>query len=167
MAAKKAGNGEIQEKIKTNEEGVQATMNNKAVKFRDFLDENKINVFNIEALADELHTAVFRSRIEAKGQILPMAVIIDDSVFTIIRTQIVSGVPTDKQDKLVIFLNALNEKYKIFKYYLRADGIVFLDVCIPFVEETFDSKMLQLMLSVLVKHLEETYGDIMNEIWSK
>ena len=39
-------------KLETNEEGVQATMNNKAVKFRDFLDENKINVFNIEALAD-------------------------------------------------------------------------------------------------------------------
>ena len=144
-----------------------AVMNTKAEAFNEFLEENQIQVFSKEVLTDDLNTVVFRSRIETKGQIIPMAVIIDDSVFTIIRTQIASGVSIDKKDKLIAFFNMLNEKYKIFKYYLRQDGIVFLDVTLPFVNETFDSKMVQLMLSVLVKHLDETYEDIMSQLWSK
>ncbi len=142
-------------------------MNEKAEKFGKFLEENKINVFSKEVLTDDFKTVVFRSRIETKGQILPMAVIIDDSVFTIIRTQIIAGVNIKKQEKLVYFLNMLNEKFKIFKYYLRPDGIVFLDICLPFVNETFDSKMIQLMLNVLVQHLDETYADIMDQVWAK
>lgn len=142
-------------------------MNEKAEKFGKFLEENKINVFSKEVLTDDFKTVVFRSRIETKGQILPMAVIIDESVFTIIRTQIIAGVNIKKQEKLVYFLNMLNEKFKIFKYYLRPDGIVFLDICLPFVNETFDSKMIQLMLNVLVQHLDETYADIMDQVWGK
>ncbi len=34
-------------------------------------------------------------------------------------------------------------------------------------EETFDSKMIQLMLSVLVQHLEEVYEDFMECVWSR
>lgn len=141
--------------------------NEKADKFLKFLAENKINVFSSESLSDELKTVVFRSRIETNGQILPMAVIIDNSVFTIIRTQVASGLSIEKQDKVIVYLNALNEKYKIFKYYLRPDGIIFVDVCIPFVNETFDSNMIQLMLSVLVQNLEETFTELMSLIWGK
>lgn len=141
--------------------------NEKADKFLKFLEENKINVFSSESLSDELKTVVFRSRVETNGQILPMAVIIDNSVFTIIRTQIASGLSVEKQDKIIVYLNALNEKYKIFKYYLRPDGIIFVDICIPFVNETFDSNMIQLMLSVLVQNLEETFTELMNLIWGK
>ena len=65
--------------------------NAKALKFQEFLADNNINVFSTESLDDEFQTVIFRSRIETKGQILPMAVLIDTSVFTIIRTQLVMG----------------------------------------------------------------------------
>ncbi|MDY3296674.1 YbjN domain-containing protein [Selenomonas sp.] len=141
--------------------------NTKALDFQSFLVDNNINVFSTETLEDDYQTVIFRSRIETKGQILPTAVLIDTSIFTILRTQIVTGVAMEKRDRIVKYLNGLNAQYKIFKYYLREDGSIYLDICLPFVDETFDSKMIQLMLSVLVQHLEATYDDLMAEIWKK
>ena len=141
--------------------------NAKAVKFQEFLIENNINVFGTESLYDEYNTVIFRSRIEAAGQILPMAIFIDTSVFTIIRVQVVTGIVKDKAEKIQSYLNNMNAKYKIFKYYLRDDGVVYLDICLPFVDETFDCEMVRLMLSVLVQHLEAVYAEFMAEVWAK
>ena len=141
--------------------------NEKALKFQEFLMENNIDVFSTESVEDDYSTVIFRSRIEAKGQILPMAILIDTSIFTVIRTQIITGIPDDKRSALKEYLNELNAQYKIFKYYLREDGTIYLDICLPFVDETFDSKMIQLMLSVLVQHLEEADEDIMAQVWHK
>ena len=141
--------------------------NTKALDFQEFLVDNNTNVFSTESLEDEYQTVMFRSRIEAKGQILPMAILIDTSLFTIIRTQIVTGITADKRPRLEHYLNELNAQYKIFKYYLRDDGVIYLDICLPYVDETFDSKMIQLMLSILVQHLEASYDDLMAEVWKK
>ena len=141
--------------------------NAKALQFQEFLIENDISVFSTETLDDEYQTVVFRSRVETKGQILPMAIFIDTSVFTLIRTQIVSGIAADKRDRVAEYINDLNIKYKIFKYYLRPDGLVYLDICLPFVDATFDCKMIQLMLSVLVQHLDSVYEDFMRVVWSR
>ena len=141
--------------------------NTKALDFQEFLVDNNINVFSTESLEDEYQTVMFRSRIEAKGQILPMAILIDTSLFTIIRTQIVTGITADKRPRLEHYLNELNAQYKIFKYYLRDDGVIYLDICLPYVDETFDSKMIQLMLSILVQHLEASYDYLMAEVWKK
>ena len=129
--------------------------------------ENNINVFSTESIDDEYSTVIFRSRIETRGQILPMAILIDTSIFTVIRTQIITGLTEDKQPRIKEYLNMLNTQYKIFKYYLKDDGTVYLDVCLPFVDETFDSKMIQLMLSVLVQHLEAVYENFMAQVWMK
>jgi hypothetical protein len=141
--------------------------NTKAVKFQTFLMENNINAFSTESLEDPFNTVVFRSRIETKGQILPMAIFIDTSVFVIIRTQIVTGIANEKINKIQAYLNRLNTQYKIFKYYLREDGVVYLDICLPFVDEAFDSSMIQLMLRVLIQHLDAVYADFMAEVWTK
>jgi len=141
--------------------------NEKALAFQEFLMEHNIDVFSTETLEDDYNTVIFRSRIETSGQILPMAIFIDTSIFTVIRTQIVTGVPKEHWPRLKSYLNGLNGKYKVFKYYLREDGTIYLDICLPYVDETFDSKMIQLMLSVLVQHLEAAYPDIMAEVWKK
>ena len=150
---------------KAGRKGVES--NEKALLFQEFLMDSNINVFSTESVDDEYSTVIFRSRIEAKGQILPMAVLIDTSVFTVIRTQIITGLSADRQLRIKEYLNELNMKFKIFKYYLKDDGTVYLDICLPFVDETFDSKMIQLMLSVLVQHLEAVYEDFMAHVWAK
>ena len=147
------------------QQGVAANV--KALDFQEFLMENNISVFSTETLEDEYNTVIFRSRIETHGQILPMAIIIDMSIFTVIRTQIVTGVDRARWPQLKDYLNSLNRRFKIFKYYLRDDGTIMLDVCLPYVDESFDSKMIQLMLSVIVQHLEAVYQDIMAEVWGK
>ena len=150
---------------KAGQKGVES--NEKALTFQEFLMENNINVFSTESIDDEYSTVIFRSRIETRGQILPMAILIDTSIFTVIRTQIITGLTEDKQLRIKEYLNLLNMQYKIFKYYLKDDGTVYLDVCLPFADETFDSKMVQLMLSVLVQHLDAVYEEIMAQVWSK
>ncbi len=147
------------------QQGVAANV--KALDFQEFLMQNNISVFSTETLEDEYNTVIFRSRIETHGQILPMAIIIDMSIFTVIRTQIVTGVDRARWPQLKDYLNSLNRRFKIFKYYLRDDGTIILDVCLPYVDESFDSKMIQLMLSVIVQHLEAVYQDIMAEVWGK
>ena len=139
----------------------------KAEKFQAFLKENDINFFDSQALADEFHTTIFRSRIEAKGQIMPMAIFIDDSIFTIIRTQVATGINAKNVERIKSYLNTLNAEYKIFKYYLREDGNIYLDICVPFVDETFDSRMIQTLLPILVQQLETVYEDLMAVVWAK
>ena len=155
------------EKLIEKKEAAAAEGATKAEKFQAFLKDNDINYFESQALSDEFHTTIFRSRIEAKGQILPMAIFIDDSIFTIIRTQVATGINEKNIDSIKSHLNMLNAEYKIFKYYLREDGNIYLDVCIPFVDETFDSRMIQTLLPILVQQLETVYEDLMAVVWAK
>ncbi|WP_371366970.1 hypothetical protein SRRS_11160 [Sporomusa rhizae] len=151
------------QEIATEQAGKQ--MNAKAEKFQKSLEDNNINLFSTELIEDTLKSSVFRSRIEVKGQQLPAVIIIDESIFTIIRTQIVTGIDADKRADLLHCVNEMNEKFKIFKYYLAEDGTLLMDVCIPFVDETFDSNMIHLMVDVLVRHLDETYPRLMQKVW--
>ena len=155
------------EKLIEKKEAAAAEGATKAEKFQAFLKENEINYFESQALSDEFHTTIFRSRIEAKGQIMPMAIFIDDSIFTIIRTQVATGINEKNIDSIKSHLNMLNAEYKIFKYYLREDGNIYLDICVPFVDETFDSRMIQTLLPILVQQLETVYEDLMAVVWAK
>ena len=155
------------EKLIEKKEAAAAEGATKAEKFQAFLKDNDINYFESQALSDEFHTTIFRSRIEAKGQIMPMAIFIDDSIFTIIRTQVATGINEKNIDSIKSHLNMLNAEYKIFKYYLREDGNIYLDICVPFVDETFDSRMIQTLLPILVQQLETVYEDHMAVVWAK
>ena len=155
------------EKLIEKKEAAAAEGATKAEKFQAFLKDNDINYFESQTLSDEFHTTIFRSRIEAKGQIMPMAIFIDDSIFTMIRTQVATGINEKNIDSIKSHLNMLNAEYKIFKYYLREDGNIYLDVCIPFVDETFDSRMIQTLLPILVQQLETVYEDLMAVGWAK
>ena len=155
------------EKLIEKKEAAAAEGATKAEKFQAFLKDNDINYFESQALSDEFHTTIFRSRIEAKGQIMPMAIFIDDSIFTMIRTQVATGINEKNIDSIKSHLNMLNAEYKIFKYYLREDGNIYLDVCIPFVDETFDIRMIQTLLPILVQQLETVYEDLMAVVWAK
>ena len=155
------------EKLIEKKEAAAAEGATKAEKFQAFLKDNDINYFESQALSDEFHTTIFRSRIEAKGQIMPMAIFIDDSIFTMIRTQVATGINEKNIDSIKSHLNMLNAEYKIFKYYLSEDGNIYLDICIPFVDETFDSRMIQTLLPILVQQLETVYEDLMAVVWAK
>ena len=140
----------------------------KAEKFQAFLKENELNFFGEpQSFEDEYHTTRFNSTIEVKGQKMPMAIFIDDTVFTIIRTNVASGINEKNVERIKNYLNALNAEYKVFKYYLREDGSIYLDICVPCVTDTFDGVMMHTLLGILVQHLEVVYEDLMAEVWAK
>ena len=59
---------------------------NKAALMQEYVEKvfNKdVEIFEISDANDELKTKILRSRISAEGQNLPMAIFVDDTIYTI------------------------------------------------------------------------------------
>lgn len=142
-------------------------MNKKAEEFKKFLDERKITCFTFDEIKkDELETVVFRSKIEVEGQNLPTIVIIDDSIYCMLRVLIANKALRDSNEtKLLHEINELNKRYKVFKYYFGDDGGLYLDCCILCEDGKVSGDMIYTILDVIIKHLSEEYKNIMKIIW--
>ena len=61
----------------------------KAEEFKQYLDKNNITAFQMEEIQnDPNNTVVFRTHVSVNGQQLPSALILDNSIFDMIRVQI-------------------------------------------------------------------------------
>ncbi len=142
-------------------------MNAKAEKFKAYYDEHDPKAFTAEEVKDDqMHTVVFRSSIEVKGQRLPLVVLADDSIYFITRV-IIAGqvVNDDNRAKIVDFLNLCNQQYKIFKFYVAQGGEIVLDCCIAATEEQFDPAMINVLIQqVIFPYLNEHFTEIMEKI---
>ncbi|MCH3914205.1 MAG: hypothetical protein LKE29_02750 [Acidaminococcaceae bacterium] len=143
-------------------------MNKKATEFQKYLDEKKIVCFKSEEIAkDTLNTVVFRSLVEAEGQQLPMAVILDSSIYCMIRVRIAPQMPSGAKEADVLKrLNDVNKKFKVFKYYLADDGGLYLDSCLVLTDEKAVGEKVYVILEVLVKHLQDEYKKLMQVLWA-
>ena len=141
--------------------------NLKADAFEKYLKDHGMNFFLKSPVpGDENGTVVFKSNIQAEGQTLPVGIITDNTIYTIIRVQIGQGLIKDSnRDTFNAFLNELNRSYKVFKYVAADDGTVFLDSCLPSTQEHFDPELVRVVLDVIVNHLQEEYKNIMKKAW--
>ena len=107
-------------------------MNKKAEQFKAFLDERKVEAFQMEEVeGNEQHAVVFRSFIGVEGQQLPTVVIADDSVFSIIRVQIApQALNEESAAELMKFINEQNALYKPFKLFFDEPGNLMMDACL-------------------------------------
>lgn len=143
-------------------------MNKKAEKFKKYLDAKKITAFTVEEIEkDELNTVVFRSHLEVGGNQLPAIVILDSSIYGMIRI-LVAPQALRKETELAVLqlINGYNKKYKSFKYYLDDDGALVLDTCVLFKEGEADGDLIYAMFEVIINHLNESYKNIMKTLWS-
>ena len=142
-------------------------MNNKAEQFKAFLEEQKINVFQMEELeGNEQHTVVFRSFLGVEGQQLPTIVIIDDSIFSIIRVQIAPlALKDENAANLLKTVNGQNMMYKPFKLFFDERGNLMLDVCLVADKDKFDGNEVYQLFSVIINYLDENYRNIMKAVW--
>ena len=132
-------------------------VNLKAAKFQKYLDDNKLTFFRRDASNDEA----------VEGQTLPVIIITDSTIYTIIRVQVGAGlVKEDNHVKFGEYLNGLNRSYKVFKYVVAENGAVFLDACLPSTNESFDPEVVRVVLDVIVDHLNQEYKNIMKEVWN-
>ena len=141
-------------------------MNKNAAAFKAYLEEKDIHVFEVEELeGDSQQTAVFRSHITVEGQQLPTAVILDASVFALVRVQISPKALTEaNQLELLKMANEESSAYKPFKLYLNRSGDLMLDVCI-IADEDLKGDTVYTMFSVIISYLEANYRKIMKCIW--
>lgn len=143
-------------------------MNKKAELFQNYLEEKKITCFEMQEIPDDkLNTVVFRSFIEVEGQQLPTLVILDSSIYTMIRVSVANGaLKESNKTALIEAINKINAQYKIFKYYFAEDGALILDAYVLNRPEELDGDMIYTVLDVLVKHLQDEYKHIMKLIWA-
>lgn len=140
----------------------------KAEQFDKFLTDNKITCFAREAADNELHTVVYRAHMEVSGQMLPTMVVTDDSIYTMIQVRVAAAVINDENKKAVLeHINALNGKFKVFKYYISDNGDICLDSCLTDAEESFDPRLVHTVIDVILRHLTEEYPNLMSLVWAK
>ncbi len=141
-------------------------MNKKAEKFQKMCTENNITCFQVEELKDELHTVIFRSFMEIEGLQLPIVVILDDSIYPILRTLVIGkGVNDKNRDDVNRVVSQLNATYKAFKYVVSENGEILLDACMPCTDDTFDPNLVRVMIDVAIKNLNENYRKIVKTVW--
>lgn len=140
-------------------------MNKKAETFKNYLEEKDIKVFEVEELDDEQKTVVFRSSITTDGHQLPTIVILDESIFAMVRVQISPKALTDSnQLELLKLINDESATYKPFKVYLNGDGDLILDVCL-IVDEELKGDTIYTMFSFIIDYLNNNYRKFMKCIW--
>ncbi|CQR74495.1 hypothetical protein SOV_26030 [Sporomusa ovata DSM 2662] len=143
-------------------------MNTKTIKMREFLEVNKIECFELQKMEDEQQTAIFRSRMQVKGQTLPLAILIDTSVYTLLQVQIAPEViKEDKFLQLASFLNEMNNKYRLFKFVVSPDGDLLLNACLTAKDSNFDPALINAILGETLKFLESEYPRIMSKVWDE
>ena len=147
-------------------------MNTKAEVFSKYLEDKEIKAFQVEEIADDAqHTVVYRSHIEVEGQQLPTLVLLDDSVFSMVRVQVAPQALTEENElELQRMASEYNMKFKPFKLYFDQNGALVLDVCLLTPGQK-EEEFAQLgdevygMFDVLIKFLEENYRGWMKKIW--
>ena len=142
-------------------------MNKKAEQFKAFLDERKVEAFQMEEVeGNEQHAVVFRSFIGVEGQQLPTVVIADDSVFSIIRVQIApQALNEESAAELMKFINEQNALYKPFKLFLDEPGNLMMDACLMAENDELKGEIVYQMYNVIINYLNENYRNIMKVVW--
>ncbi|MBO6292136.1 MAG: hypothetical protein J6N51_07765 [Selenomonas sp.] len=141
-------------------------MNKKAEAFKKYLEEKDIKSFEVEELeGDEQKTAVFRSYITTEGQQLPTLVILDESIFALLRVQIAPrALAEENQLELLKKVNEETSAYKPFKLYLNKDGDLMLEVCLV-IEEELKGDSIYAMFALIIDYLNDNYRKFMKCIW--
>lgn len=143
-------------------------MNQKAEKFQQYLDQREEKAFTPEEIQDDsFHTVVFRSFAEVQGNRLPLMIVLDDSIYGIVRLLVAPKARHDENEtKLLQKMNEYNRQYKCFKYYFDEEGNLLLDTCILFKDdEAVDGELIYAVLNVMLQHLNENYKSLMQVIW--
>ena len=139
----------------------------KAEEFKQYLDKNNITVFQMEEIPNDANsTVVFRTHVTVNGQQLPTALILDNSIFAMIRVQVSpQALTAENESALAKMLISENAKYKPFKFYCNENGDLILDVCIINRDTAFSAEEVFLMYNLIINYLNESYRTIMKAIW--
>ncbi len=136
--------------------------NQKAEKFTAYCKENDIDFFKRFDTRNDDDTVMFQSGVQIDTYTIPFFVIMDDSIFTVIRAQLAWGLINDEnRDAVNAFINSVNRSSKLFKYITSDEGNVLLDIDYISTPEFFDMDTLRDLMDALVLHLKEEYRNLL------
>ena len=146
----------------------QSVAEKKADAFQAYLEAEQISGVKMHKVEDEAHAHVFRSNLPVQRQSLPFMILVDDSVYTVIQLEVAAQIVTaEKKEKAAVYLNALNDEYRMLKYSSDTAGNVLLTCSIPSGVDQFDPALIAALLNQIQEHLNEVYPDLMAKLWSK
>ena len=157
-------------------------MNTKAEKLKQYLAENNITYFKVEenSIAEDtansesenlnsqsIAKTLFHTYIKIFGQKLPTVVIVDDSIYTLIRVQVIPDITYTKNNtEFIKCVNEMNINYKAVKYYLGTDNALYLDMYISSLNDELDGNLVISMINAMNVHLTKEYPNWMKLLWS-
>ena len=157
-------------------------MNTKAEKLKQYLAENNITYFKVEenSIAEDtansesenlnsqsIAKTLFHTYIKIFGQKLPTVVIVDDSIYTLIRVQVIPDITYTKNNtEFIKCVNEININYKAVKYYLGTDNALYLDMYISSLNDELDGNLVISMINAMNVHLTKEYPNWMKLLWS-
>ncbi|MBS4914294.1 MAG: hypothetical protein KHZ77_09200 [Veillonella sp.] len=131
--------------------------NRKQIKFDAFLKEEEISCFDVKAIEDESSTVLYRSYLDTAIGTMPLYVILDSTIYTVVRIVVGGGVVNDaNRAGLLEFLNRENRQFKKFKYYVEdSDQTLYLDCVYMCRSDEFVPQLLYGLLNSLIEYIDE------------
>lgn len=143
------------------------TENLRVKALKEFIKEKDIQGFEVLEPKEEGMVTVFKGFLGIKGQRLPLAIIVDNSIYTLLQVEVARGVVSEKnKEKMLELVNKYNAKYRMLTYTL-VNGEVLLNCSLPATNDHFEPALFMVMIEQIEKHLSEVYSDIMVEAWGK
>ena len=137
-------------------------MNPKALLFDKFLKDEEITSFERKDFDDEDGTVVYRSYIKSPLWDMPLFVILDNSIYSVIR--LVLGpekVTAQNMNALNALINRDNATYKNYKLYIdEQDSSLYLDCVYMCGDDAFEPVLMYALMSSIVDYVPEAVGEL-------
>lgn len=137
-------------------------MNPKALSFDKFMKEEEITAFERKDFDDEDGTVVYRSYIKSPLWDMPLFVILDNSVYSVIRLVVGPEKVTPANLAAInAFINRENATYKNYKLYVDdQDNSLYLDCVYICADDGFEPALMYALMTSIVDYMPEAVGDL-------
>ena len=137
-------------------------MNPKALLFDKFLKDEEITSFERKGFDDEDGTVVYRSYIKSPLWDMPLFVILDNSIYSVIR--LVLGpekVTAQNMNALNALINRDNATYKNYKLYIdEPDSSLYLDCVYMCGDDAVEPALMYALMASIVDYVPEAVGEL-------
>lgn len=139
----------------------------KVESLREYIEKNGVQGLTEQEWNEGALTS-FQGVASVAGQTLPLAINLDDSVYTGLQVLLLpKALKEDNELALLKFINQANGDYSMLKYWLSNTGDLILSVCIPAGADHFDAELVINILNEVINHLNTEYAEIMKVVWSE
>jgi hypothetical protein len=136
----------------------------RAKALKDYFEEHEVKGFKVLEPKNEGAPTVFHTFLAFKGKKLPIAIVVDKTVYSLIQVEVMANVVNDdNREKILELLNTYNLQFKMFNYSIINKAIV-LECSIIASDSKFEPAIFMAMLGQIESHLANIYASLMAEL---